>query len=439
MEILTIELSTYENVFYALATLLVAGFIVSKTLAYIKIPKLSSYVIAGMLVGPYGIQLLNVEIIDSLQYITHFGLGMIAFMIGMEFHRSSFFGIRKILFITIFQALLTALFIFSAIYYINNSNWQNALLLGVIGAATAPGPIILFIKNKGIKKCNLKNILLPVVALDDAITVILYAFAISIVSSAKNPDLINSGIEVFRHIAISIVLGVIIGAFLEMLKEVEESSEQYLTYSIVAIAAGIAFSIKFNGSYIITLIIAGMVFTNFLDKKSYHKQDKSLTRFSPPIFILFYTMAGALLPINEINKFWPIIFTYIFIRIVGKILGFYIPSKICHIDNKVAKYIGISALPQAGIAIGLATSLGEPYRSFVLPVIIGAVFFFQLIGPYLVELSFKKAGNYSNGVFIPDKNIQHKYDSAFGFSYSDDSSSNIFKNAIEKIKHKNKK
>ena len=418
----------YIHSFASLAILLVSSVVVSRI--FKKIPKLSSYVIAGILVGPYGLKWITVETIESLEYITHFGLGMIAFMIGMEFHRSSIKNLDKIGFITIFQALTTMFAITCGVYFLGLATIQISLVLGVIGAATAPGPIILFVKSKGIKKSTLKNLLLPVIALDDAVTVILYALVLGLVDSSSI-SLSTNMLVVAKHLVYSIGIGIGIGVFLGFFKNLGETREKYLTYSIAAISAGLALSYWLHASYIITLIVCGIVFTNFIDKKAYFRQEKSLQNFNPPIFTLFYSMAGALLPIRSIGNFIIIVIAYIVLRVIGKTIGFYTSSRIMKVDKKVSKYIGLASLPQAGVAIGLATSLPEPFRTHSLPTIIGAVFVFQLVGPWLVEYSFKKAGNYhpDKAKAFPEAN-EH-YDFTVGSIYNQSTKRNIFERAAE--------
>ena len=424
-----------SNVFYAIAILLASGIAASVFLEKIKIPHITSYVIGGMIVGPSLLGLIKAEYVDIISIpFSHFGLGLIAFVIGMEFHHSTLKGTGlKIPVITIIQVLVTIILVTLGLMLFGIT-FNVAIILGAIATATAPGPIIIIIKAFNISKSKLKNVLLPVVALDDAISVMIFALMVSLFGRVGTINF-DSFLFALREIGISLAFGALIGIILGIFAIIKKGYSEFLAYSLSATLFGIAFAVAQGGSIIITLMTAGFVFTNLIDKEKYLIHDKSISKFTPPIFILFYTLAGISLSINSLLTYWLIILAYVVLRFFGKFLGCYWGSILTKQDKVVTNNLGIAMLGQAGVAIGLTLTLPKSIQKVVLPIVLGAVLIFELISPFLVEKAFQ---NEQQKMMIQNKK-DTDYGFAIGLSYKQKTKTNIFVKALRKIKEDNKK
>ncbi len=424
-----------SSIFYAIAILLISGIASSIFLEKIKIPHITSYVIGGMIVGPSLLNVvrpIDVEII-ALPF-SNFGLGLIAFVIGMEFHYSTLKGTGlKIPIIAIIQVLVTIVFVTLGLLVFGLA-FNVAIILGAIATATAPGPIIIIIKAFNIRKSKLKNVLLPIVALDDAISVILFALVVSLFAKV---DAVNLGslAVAFREIGISVTFGVCIGLMLGAFAIIKKGYSEFLAYSLSAILFGIAFATSQQGSIIITLMVAGFTFTNLINKEKYLIHDKSISKFAPPMFIMFYTIAGFSLSIKSLFLFWTLILVYVVFRCLGKFIGCYWGAAITKQDKFIKNNLGMAMLGQAGVAIGLSLTLPKNIQVFVLPIVLGAVLIFELISPFLVEKAFK---NEQESISIQNQK-DSDYGFAIGLSYKQKTKRNIFIRAIKNIKKNNDK
>lgn len=431
-----VDIIPLSNIFFGLAILLTSGILTSIILEKIKIPHISSYVIGGVLVGQSAFNFIP-SVIGNVHYpFTQFGLGIIAFVIGMEFHYSTLKGSGfRIPFITFFQVISTILFVTLGLMLFNFP-FGEAFIVGTIASATAPASIIIIIKAFNIRQSKIKNILLPIVALDDAISIIAFGIASALfVTYGQTAG--NSLFVAIQEILLSVGAGIGIGLGLGLLAKIKKGYSEFLIFSIAATFFGVAFSLIWHGSVIIILMIAGMIFTNLIDKEKYLIYDKSITKFTPPIFVLFYTLAGLNLRINLLLSSFLLVLSYIVFRSIGKILGCYIATSITKEPTIVKKNLGFAMLPQSGVAIGLSLLLPNPLKEKVLPIILGAVLFFELVSPQLIEKVFLQEKNLK---MKSKKNIDPDYNFAIGSTYKQKSKRNIFIRAWSKSKKdKNKK
>lgn len=394
-----------------IAIILIAGLILGRLAEKIKIPSVTGYLVAGLLIGPISGLIFSSPIIthDSLNdyhIISNIALGFIAFQVGNELWLGKLRKTgMKIVVITVIQAIATTGLVIILLLFVTDV--PIALTLGAIAAATAPAPIMMIVK-KYRTKGELTDTIIPVVGLDDAIGVILFGILLSIsVSIAANTGeaitmfhLIKEPvIEIGYSILIGTVVGVVAGLALKTIDHNTERSEKNLNVVIIAVFFTTGLSLYFHASPILTPMIAGAIVTNLLNKDCYKEEEHTIIRFIPPLMILFFTIAGAELQFDVIAQAGMIGAGYIVGRILGKYFGSMFGCKITKSSKNVSKYLGLSLLPQSGVAIGLSIAafgafeaVNLEYADTIKNVTLAAVLVFELFGPFLVKMAFQKSG-----------------------------------------------
>lgn len=384
--------------------IVLAGLIVGRLVELIKIPDVTGYLIAGLLLGPiFG--LISQDTLHTLEFIPQIALGFIAFQVGNElwFGKLKKTG-AKIAVITIVQAVATVVLVILGIS-IFAEHISIALILGAIAAATAPAPIMMIVK-KYRTKGELTDTLLPVVGLDDAVGVVIFGILLSISISLLGTGgeatsvwglLEGPVIEIGISILIGSVVGVLTGFAIRTIDANREREVKNLNVAVIAVLITTGLALYFGASAILTPMIAGAIVTNMINKECYEVEEHTISAFVPPIMIAFFTIAGAELDFAVLLTVGGVGAAYIVGRIIGKVLGSYFGCKICHTSSNVQKYLGLSLLPQSGVAIGLSfaavTALTEAgfidYGNQIKSVVLAAVLVFELFGPLLVKLAFK--------------------------------------------------
>lgn len=386
-----------------IAIILLAGLIMGRLAEAIKIPAVTGYLVAGLIIGPV---LGLVQDLEDYHIISNIALGFIAFQVGNELWLGKLkkTGV-KIVIITIVQAVATTGLVIALILPVASTS--VALVLGAIAAATAPAPIMMIVK-KYRTKGELTDTLLPVVGLDDAVGVILFGILLSIsVSLISNSGEALTFFELVKEPVIEIGISILIGAFVGIatglsLKTISIDSERHeknLNVIIIAVFITTGLAMYFNASPILTPMIAGAFVTNLINKECYKTEEHTIVEFIPPLMILFFTIAGAELKFDVLTTVGLIGAAYIVGRIIGKYFGSMLGCRITKSSPNVSKYLGLSLLPQSGVAIGLSIAaynafapINGEYADIVKNVTLAAVLIFELFGPFLVKMAFKNAG-----------------------------------------------
>lgn len=391
--------------------IVLAGLVMGRLAEMIKIPDVTGYLVAGLLLGPIaklitGHTVISESSLHILEFIPQIALGFIAFQVGNElwFGKLKKTG-AKIVVITIVQAVLTVVFVILGISLFAE-HISIALILGAIAAATAPAPIMMIVK-KYRTKGELTDTLLPVVGLDDAVGVIIFGILLSVSVSLLGTDTHGStGVwalleHPLKEIGISILIGAAVGfATGFAIKTIDQNREREvknLNVAVIAVLVTTGLALYYGGSPILTPMIAGTIVTNMINKECYEVEEKTIASFVPPLMIAFFTIAGAELDFGVLLTVGAVGAMYIVGRIIGKVFGSYVGCKACHSSKNVQKYLGLSLLPQSGVAIGLSfaavaslNAAGYPeYGAIVKNVVLAAVLIFELFGPLLVKLAFK--------------------------------------------------
>ncbi len=393
----------------SLGIIVIVGFFVGKLFELIKIPHITGYLVAGILLGPSVSGIVTHEDVIGLELVTNIALGFIAFGIGAEilFKNLRKTGVQVVL-ITLTQALFAVIVVLVSLLAFGADLWL-ALILGAIATATAPGPIMMLTK-KYRAKGPVTDTMLPLVGLDDAIGIIVFGVLLSVGVSLYNGhsqslwELLKSPL---MEILLSAIVGSIIGYVTSFLikKDKSESKDYVLIITLTGIILSVAISqIGIFGqhlSIILTPMVAGVVFANTIGHERLHRTVRVIDDFNPYILVAFFTIAGAHLDLNILFKSGSsgvAVFgvLYILARAAGKLFGSWLGAVITKADPNVRKWLGITLLPQAGVAIGMAnaanTTLKGDAGTTVLTIVLAATVIYELFGPIGVKIALQKSG-----------------------------------------------
>ena len=382
-----------EYYFY-LGLALILGLIFAKVANLVKLPNVTGYLIAGLVAGPNFLNLLTREMTSNISIIVSVALGFIAFSIGNEFKISHIKKIgKKVILITIFESLGAVLLVDIVLILIGFDK-AASITLGAMAASTAPAATLLVVKQYNAKGPVTDN-LLPVVAMDDAVGLMMYSISVAFAKILVSPNM-NIGFEVIINPIIKILSSLVIGGFigyvLNILHNEFKDKVGRLIISISAVLMGLYLSERFDLSSLLICMSIGAVFVNL--RADATETINIVEHFTPPIFLLFFVISGAELNLKILTTVGIFGLTYILCRVVGKWLGTYIASTIVKADKNVKKYLGFALIPQAGVAIGMSQmALKElpQYGGQIQTIVLTATLVYELIGPIVTKVVLKKA------------------------------------------------
>ncbi len=383
------------NVLLALAIAFAMGLFFSRLIRYIHLPNVTAYLLAGLVVGPYVLNALTPEMNTQLSIISDVALGFIAYSIGGEFKMSYLkeIGIKPII-ITLFEGCTASLLVFLVLFLIGQP-LPLCLALGAIAAATAPAATLMVIRQY---KANgpVSKMLLPVVAMDDALGLILYAVMIALARTIERGEVLTVMTLVIKplvEIVGSLALGVVIGLVLVYVLRFFHSRGNKLSLTIMVVFAAVGLSDMWGLSSLLVCMMVGATMVNLCRQSD--TMLEQCDRFTPPLFLLFFVLSGANLDLAVLPTVGLVGIAYVLTRAVGKALGATIGAKIEKCDANIVKYLGFTLIPQAGVAIGMArmcqTSLPE-YGSVINAVVLAGTLIYELTGPVITKIALTKAG-----------------------------------------------
>lgn len=374
---------------------MIAGLLLTRVVKLVKLPNVTGYLIAGLLIGPYCFKLISAEALETLDIITVAALGFIAFSIGSEFKLSHLKAIGgKILIITACEAL-GAVILVDVVLITLGFPVPMALCLGAIAAATAPAATLLVVRQYRAKG-ELTSTLLPVVAMDDAIGLMTYALSVAVAKMIQNGEAFNvmaTVVSPLLEIVFSLGIGAVIGAVVALSNRFFQSKGNRLTIGIAAVLLGVGLAQQFGLSHLLLCMAIGATYVNLRDD-AIHTLEQA-DSWTPPLFMLFFVLSGAELNVSVLPSLGVIGAVYIVTRVVGKYFGAYIGCTISKASHKIRKYLGLSLIPQAGVAIGIAQLVVKElpeYGASIQAVILCATLIYELVGPVITKYSLMKAG-----------------------------------------------
>ena len=412
---------------------LLSGLLLSRVAKLLKLPAVTAYLIAGILIGPSllgalgveGLGFNSLEQVESFSIISDLALGFIAFSIGNEFRLSQIKKIGKqATIIGIFQAVFTCIIVdgfLIGLHFILGDKFplSAAIVLGAIATATAPAATLMVVKQYKAKG-KLTDILLPVVALDDAVGLIVFAISFGAARSLDTGtiDTISIVLEPLLEIVLSLCLGALMGVLFTFAEKLFHSRSKRMAIAVGFVMMTVAISlvtfkignIHIGFSSLLSCMMLGTVFCNICDF-SEELMDRA-DRWTAPLLILFFVLSGAEL---KLSTFTNIIIvgiglTYIIARSIGKYAGAAISAKISKCDPSIVKYLGITLLPQAGVALGMAmkasqlSSGGDIVRNITL----FAVLIYEIVGPLLTKICLTKSGDIKPEGKVSSRTINQK-------------------------------
>ena len=407
---------TYESLI-VLGAIVLLGLFMGKIVEKVRIPYITGYILAGLLLGGILVALNFEDLMINLEVISSVALGFIAYGIGRElvFSKLRHTG-AEIIVITIAQAALTTAVVSIGLLLLGVS-LPVALIFGAIATATEPASIMLLTKKMKTKG-PLTDTLIPLVGLDDAVGIIIFGVLLSVAKALEKGvqlSFFETIADPFFELVFSLIVGIVFGVIVAMIikksdKKSDDKYEVFLVASVfgvfltVAVAKlGIHFGdISVHLSPILTPMVLGVTVTNIITRVNAHDTELAVDKFIPPILIAFFTIAGAELVIaflgqTDIAYGAMIVVTsgYIGLRIFGKIFGSYLGARVMKSVPVIRKYLGVSLLPQAGVALGMAYQARTDFPSegvTILIVILIATLFYALIGPIGVKYALGKSG-----------------------------------------------
>ena len=408
------------EILLSIAIAVIIGLLMTRVIKPFGLPAVTAYLITGVLIGPYclgrlglnGIGFTSFEAVEKLNLISQVALGFIAFAIGNEFRLSSLKKTgRQATIVGIVQGLVAALFVDVALiglHFILGGDRLSipaAITLGAIATATAPAATLMVVRQYKAKG-KLTDILLPVVALDDAVGLVVFAVSFGVARAMNSGafDLVSILVEPVVEIVMSLALGALMGVILTQLEKLFNSNSNRLSLTIGFVLLTVALSmaefrvgpVNVGFSSLLVCMMLGTMFCN-LCPLSGDLMEKS-EKWTAPLYVLFFVISGAEL---ELGVFKDIAvvgigLVYIVFRSLGKYLGAYGSCKISGCDDKVTKYLGITLLPQAGVALGMcltATQLGGADGTIIRNIVLFSVLIYELVGPALTKDALTKAGD----------------------------------------------
>ncbi|MDO9629424.1 MAG: cation:proton antiporter [Acholeplasmataceae bacterium] len=397
------------NIILKISIILVVGFIFGKGAKILKLPSVSGYLIAGLLLGPSLFNFVSSEEAKSFEIISEITLSFIAFGIGSEFMLKDIIKMgKKITIITLAEVFGAIGVVFSVMYFIFNQDFAFSLVIASMSAATAPAATIMVIRQYRAYGPVTKTIL-PVVALDDVFGIIAFGIAISVakilVSGAEFSIFKIIGVPIYEIFG-SLLLGLLLGVILSVLtKRIDPKDElQIKTIFFVGIATGLSKVLDF--SPLLTNIMMGATLANL--RVFSNRSFSAVNDFVPIFYILFFTIAGAALDLKILYTVGLIGAAYIVARATGKILGAFIGAKWVKAEPQVQKYLGFALLPQGGISIGLSVIVMQQlpmYSIQITTIIMASVLFYETLGPVFAKIAIHKAGEIN---ILPDINLMYE-------------------------------
>lgn len=381
--------------FFYLALMLFAGLLFGRAVKLIKLPNVTGYLIAGLVLGPYVLNVFPLDLVTDLELISEMALAFIAFSIGAEFKLSYLkkVGIMPVI-IAICEAMFAAILV-TGVLVAFGFDFEIALLLGAIASATAPAATIMVVKQYKAKG-PVTQTLLSVVALDDAVALIAFGFSIAIVNSMQHPgqvSLIVSILTPFIEIIGSLLLGFLLGYLFTIPLRFFKKNSNRLIIICGFVFLGTALATLLNLSPLLLCMSMGAMLVNVSDSaESLFKLSDGVT---PPIYLLFFVVSGAELNVSVLPQIGIIGLLYVISRVVGKVAGASLGAVFTKAPATVRKYIGYTLVPQAGVAIGLSLIASQAlpdYGQTIRAVVLCATLIYELVGPAITKTALVKAG-----------------------------------------------
>lgn len=384
------------NTLMYLSLILISGLLFGRLAKLVKLPNVTGYLIAGLVFGPFVLKVIPQDVVDSFSVISEIALAFIAFTIGLTFKKSYFrrVGLMPVV-IALFESLV-AVFLVQGVLIATGHDPAFSIVLGAIAAATAPAATIMVIRQYNARG-PVTETLMSVVAIDDAVALMAFGFAVTIAKvmtgASGDGSLVLSILKPFGEILLALAIGVLLGLLMKLPLPFfkKPGNRLIIIVAFVFMASGLASF--FGVSALLSCMMLGATLCNI------SSESDSIANLADgvtsPIFLMFFVVSGAQLDLGILPSIGIIGLIYVIVRVIGKWLGAYLGALIMKAPSDVKKWIGPTLIPQAGVAIGLtlvAASVVPEYAPQIRAVILCGTVIYEMIGPAVTKFSLTKAG-----------------------------------------------
>lgn len=381
---------------FKLCIIIFVGILGGRIANHFKLPNVSGYIVAGLFIGPSFLNIIQSTELNQFNIINDVALAAIAFTVGSEFLLKDIKKVGKdVLIMTVAEVIGAIVLVFIVTFFIFKQSLEFSLVIASMSAATAPAGIIMVIRELRAQGPLVKTIL-PIVAIDDALGIMAFGLALSIakiISGVEKISFFKMLSQPLIEIIGSLILGLILGFLMTLVSKKAKGRDELLTIVIGFIFAGTGIASSIGLSPLLTCMMMGAVIINLVQNAN--RIFDLINDYTPPIYLLFFTIAGASLDIKILSTVGALGFGYIIARAAGKIIGATIGAKYVKAEEKVVKYLGMSLLTQGGISIGLSMIVREQlpqFSSSIITVILFSVLIYEIMGPILAKIAITKAG-----------------------------------------------
>ncbi len=398
------------GILISLSLMLILGFAMTRLSKLLRLPNVTAYILTGILLGPYVLNIIPSAFIQGTEFITDVALAFIAFSAGehFEYKKLKKTGLKSVV-ITLFEALTASLLVFLLTYVILDLDLVFSLVLAALAAATAPASTMMTIRQTGAKG-DYVDTLLQVVAMDDVVGLVAYSVAIAAASTMLPGG--GSDSSIFKRVILPLiinlvfmVLGALFAWLLKLMTPTRRTADNRL---IIAVAILLLFSgvaTLFDVSPLLGCMVMGMVYANI---EGHEKLFKQLNYFSPPILLIFFVRSGLAFDLGALTSkamvgAWSLALVavlYFLVRFLGKYIGAYAGALVTGKSRAIRRYLGLALAPQAGVAIGLsflaARQLGPDVGGTLQTIILASSVIYELIGPASAKLGLYLSGSYDS-------------------------------------------
>ena len=420
MWVFCIERDHFMDILLAIGVAMFAGLFLTRLTSKFNLPDVTSYLVAGLLVGPLvlgqlgvpGLGFVSFEFVEAMSLISDIALGFIAFSIGSEFRLEELKHIgRKATVIAIVQAFTATLFVDAALIGLHFVLGEEVLplstcvILGAIATATAPAATMMVI-NQYKAKGPLTDILLPIVALDDAVGLIVFAISTGVAKALDSGtvNMVSLLVNPMLEIVCSVGFGTVIGLLFSYVEQHYHSRSKRLSLAVTFVILCAGFSqmdfhlgggVEIGFSSLLVCMMCGTIFCNMCDfsEEIMYRTE----RWTAPLYVLFFVISGAELDLRVFGSLAivGIGVVYILFRSAGKIFGASVSAKFMGCDSTIVKNLGITLLPQAGVALGMSVTVAAEFGTegaLVRNIVLFSVLIYELVGPVLTKIALTRAG-----------------------------------------------
>lgn len=375
---------------------MIVGIVGGKIANIFKLPNVSGYLVAGLFLGPSFFKFVSAGDTETLSIISELALAIIAFSIGSEFIIKDMRKLGKsIVIITLAEVVFAIGAVFFIMFFVFKQSFAFSIVIGAMSAATAPAATLLVMRQYNAHGPVTRTIL-PVVALDDVLGIIAFGIAMSLAKLSISTEAFSLSqmiIDPMVEIGGSIVLGFILGLILTAVSKRSKGRDELQVASLAAIGIATGLSTILALSPLLTCIMMGTTLVNMMQNSN--RVFESVNDFASPVYVLFFTLAGASLDLSIFVQIGMMGVAYVIARAAGKMFGAWVGAKSVNADPMVTKYLGLGLLPQGGISIGLLVLVRQQlpqYAMAISSIIMFSVLIYEVSGPIFAKIAIEKAG-----------------------------------------------